>query len=103
VSSPNKLGVAFKPKASFEVSYQSLSSHVPILAIWVADAPRDIIEIFDEVANELVTSAEYFPDYGKIKDEIHVRIRELPIVDTLRDLRQNHLNQLVRVHGVLWS
>jgi len=87
--------------ASFEVSYQSLSSHVPILAIWVADAPRDIIEIFDEVANELVTSAEYFPDYGKIKDEIHVRIRELPIVDTLRDLRQNHLNQLVRVHGVV--
>lgn len=31
--------------ASFEVSYQSLSSHVPILAIWVADAPRDIIEL----------------------------------------------------------
>jgi len=30
--------------ASFEVSYQSLSSDVPILAIWVADAPRDIIE-----------------------------------------------------------
>jgi len=30
--------------ASFEVSYQSLSSHVPILAIWVADAPRDVIE-----------------------------------------------------------
>ena len=45
VSSPNKLGVAFKPKASFEVSYQSLSSHVPILAIWVAVAPRDIIEL----------------------------------------------------------
>jgi DNA replication licensing factor MCM2 len=54
--------------ASFEVSYQSLSSHVPILAIWVADAPRDIIEIFDEVANELVTSAEYFPDYGTHPD-----------------------------------
>jgi DNA replication licensing factor MCM2 len=87
--------------ASFEVSYQSLSSDVPILAIWVADAPRDIIEIFDEVANELVLSSEHFPDYGEIKDEVHVRIRDLPIVDTLRDLRQTHLNQLVRVNGVV--
>ena len=71
----------------------------------------------DSILNILVS-------IGKIKDEIHVRIRELPIVDTLRDLRQNHLNQhehvasissiydiivtflthrLVRVHGVLWS
>jgi len=43
----------------------------------------------------LVLSSEYFPDYGKIRDEIHVRISDLPIVDTLRDLRQNHLNQYV--------
>jgi len=55
--------------------------------------------IFDEVANELVLSLEHFPDYGEIKDEVHVRIRDLPIVDTLRDLRQTHLNQLVRVNG----
>jgi DNA replicative helicase MCM subunit Mcm2 (Cdc46/Mcm family) len=87
--------------ASFEVSYQSLSSHVPILAIWVADAPRDVIEIFDEVANELVLSSDYFPDYSKIRREIHIRIRDLPIIDMLRDLRQNHLNQLVRVSGVV--
>jgi DNA replication licensing factor MCM2 len=76
---------------------------VPILAIWIADAPRDIIEIFDEVANELVLSSEHFPDYGEIKDEVHVRIRDLPIADTLRDLRQSHLNQLVRVNGVKTS
>jgi len=87
--------------ASFEVSYQSLSSHVPILAIWVADAPRDVIEIFDEVANELVLSSDYFPDYSKIRHEIHIRIRDLPIIDMLRDLRKNHLNQLVRVSGVV--
>jgi len=79
--------------ASFEISYQALSSKVPILAIWVADAPRDIIEIFDEVANELVLSSDHFPKYWEIKDEIHVRVRDLPITDTLRDLRQTHLNQ----------
>ncbi|EGB01842.1 hypothetical protein AURANDRAFT_72904, partial [Aureococcus anophagefferens] len=106
--------------ASFEISYQALSSKVPILAIWVADAPRSILScrIFDEVANELVLSSDHFPKYcayppcyihlwmtlyprlGEIKDEIHVRVRDLPITDTLRDLRQTHLNQLVRVSGV---
>lgn len=70
--------------------------------------------IFDEVANELVLSSEYFPKYGivfawlkrffdfyflvkiksgEIKDEVHVRICDLPIIDALRDLRQIHLNQ----------
>ena len=29
-----------------------------------------------------------FPDYGSIKDEMHVRITELPILDKLRDLRE---------------
>jgi len=67
--------------------------------------------IFDEVANELVLSSDHFPKYcayppyyihlwmtlyprlGEIKDEIHVRVGDLPITDTLRDLRQTHLNQ----------
>ncbi|KAJ1449724.1 MCM2/3/5 family-domain-containing protein [Pelagophyceae sp. CCMP2097] len=87
--------------ASFEVSFPALSAAVPILAIWVADAPRDILEIFDEVANELVLSSELFPAYATIQDEVHVRIRDLPILDNLRDLRQSHLNQLVRVSGVV--
>ena len=30
---------------------------------------------------------------SKIKDEIHVRICDLPIVDTLRELRKCHINQ----------
>jgi DNA replication licensing factor MCM2 len=35
----------------------------------------------------------------QITTELHVRITELPISDKLRDLRQNHLNCLVRVSG----
>ena len=45
-------------------------------------------------------SAKILVSIGKIKDEIHVRIRELPIVDTLRDLRQNHLNQHEHVASI---
>lgn len=35
--------------ASLEVNYQHLSATFPILAFWLADAPLDMLEIFDEV------------------------------------------------------
>ena len=42
-----------------------------------------------------------FPEYGSIKDEVYVRITNLPISDSLRDLRQAHLNSLIKVSGVV--
>jgi len=42
-----------------------------------------------------------FPAYGKIRSEIHVRIAGLPVSDNIRDIRQSHLNQLVKVTGVV--
>jgi DNA replication licensing factor MCM2 len=85
----------------FKVSYRDLSEHSPILAIWLADAPKAMLQIFDEVANEVVVTAEHFPEYRRIVDEIHVRISELPISDKLRELRQSHLNAIVKVQGVV--
>lgn len=38
-----------------------------------------------------------FPDYEEIAPEIRVRISELPVEEKIRDLRQNHLNCLLRV------
>lgn len=32
-----------------QVSYIDLSKAVPILAIWLADVPKDMLEIMDEV------------------------------------------------------
>jgi DNA replication licensing factor MCM2 len=37
----------------------------------------------------------------QIAQDLHVRVTDLPISDRLRDLRQNHLNCLVRVSGVV--
>ncbi len=42
-----------------------------------------------------------FPEYKRIHGEVHVRITDLPIQDSLRDLRQHHLNSLIRVAGVV--
>lgn len=96
-------------RSSLEVSYVHLGDQAPILAIWLADVPRDMLEIFDEVLTEVVLTD--FPHYSQvfnpsfliipfqITNELHVRITELPISDKLRDLRQSHLNCLVRVAG----
>lgn len=42
-----------------------------------------------------------YEDYSLIQQEIFVRISELPVVDSLRDLRQFHLGVLIKVNGVV--
>jgi DNA replication licensing factor MCM2 len=84
---------------SLEISYTSLSIFAPTLAIWLADVPKIMLEIFNEGSKEVVN--EYYPDYNTIHDEIYVRITNLPVLDKLRDLRQMHLNVLVRLGGVV--
>ncbi|KAL2178112.1 MCM2/3/5 family-domain-containing protein [Thermothelomyces heterothallicus CBS 202.75] len=84
---------------SLEVSYEHLSSSKAILAYFLANAPAEILKLFDEVAMDVVLL--HYPDYERIHSEIHVRIFDLPVHYTLRQLRQSHLNCLVRVSGVV--
>ncbi|KAK7005592.1 DNA helicase [Favolaschia claudopus] len=84
---------------SLEVSYKHLAESKPILAYFLATAPSPMLEIFDEVALDAILV--YFPAYKRIHSEIHVRISDLPAASTLRDLRRAHLNNLVRVSGVV--
>ena len=70
---------------SLEVSYVELHQEQPLLALWVADAPTELLKIFDEVAAELVK--ESFEFYSRISSEIHVRITNLPATEMIRDLR----------------
>ena len=84
---------------SLEVSYDHLSSSKAILAYFLANAPAEVLKIFDQVAMEVTLL--HYPDYERIHSEIHVRICELPVHYTLRQLRQSHLNCLVRVSGVV--
>lgn len=84
---------------SLEVSWDHLTASKAILAFFVANAPSEMLEIFDKVAMDVTLL--HYPDYERIHSEIHVRISELPTQYTLRQLRQNHLNCLVRVTGVV--
>lgn len=44
-----------------------------------------MLEIFDEVAKNFVLTI--FPSYGRVTEEIHVRISELPLIEELRTFR----------------
>ena len=54
-----------------------------------------MLEIFDEVAMNAILV--YYPNYERIHAEVHVRVSELPLTTSLRDLRRSDLNTLVRV------
>jgi len=84
---------------SLEVSFDHLAEQKATLAYWLANTPTEMLKIFDQVAMEVVLL--HYPDYERIHAEIHVRITDVPVQYTLRQLRQSHLNSLVRVSGVV--
>lgn len=49
-------GMCGENEQSLEVSYLHLSRAAPILAIWTADAPKDMLEIFNEVTLQVTIS-----------------------------------------------
>ena len=65
----------------------------------MAEEPSLILPVLNEVAFELVH--EVYPSYYKIHADIYVRVRDLPVEDKLRDLRQIHLNALIKIRGVV--
>ena len=70
-----------------------------MLAFWVADYPSFVLPVFNEAAWEVVL--DMFPNYGGVHAEVYVRISELPVQESIRDIRQNHMNCLIRVDGVV--
>ncbi|XP_044261845.1 DNA replication licensing factor Mcm2 [Tribolium madens] len=86
-------------KSSFTVEFPYLANKEHVLAYFLPEAPFQMLEIFDEVAKQIVLSK--YPSYERVTNEIHVRISELPLIEELRTFRKLHVNQLVRTVGVV--
>lgn len=84
---------------SLEVSFDHLLNSKAVIANFLIRCPDEILKIFDIVAME--ATEIHFPNYTRIHSEIHVRIVDLNNITPLRDLREENLNQLVRVSGVV--
>jgi len=86
-------------RESLPVNFGDLSNAQPTLSTWVTEEPGMMLPIFDEAATHV--TLRLFPEYKRIASSIHVRITDLPIADSVRDLRQYHLNHLIKVVGVV--
>lgn len=74
-------------RQSLEVAYGDLiaSPGCQILAVFVADAPRPVLALFDRAATDLVHSL--YEQYSAIRNDVFVRFTRLPVDDKIRDLR----------------
>jgi len=86
-------------RQSLEITFIHLSLRYPFLAIWLAEEPSLMLPMLNEVALEV--TLELFSEYYNIHSTIFARIRDLPVEDKLRDLRQIHLNALIKIRGVV--
>ncbi|XP_045465752.1 DNA replication licensing factor Mcm2 [Harmonia axyridis] len=86
-------------QCSFTIEFSHLAHKEHVLAYFLPEAPFQMLEIFDEVAKEIVLSM--YPSYDRVTKEIHVRISDLPLIEEIRTFRKLHINQLVRTIGVV--
>ena len=70
---------------SLYVSYLHLSQAYLDLAVLVPDCPNAVLPLFHKAARDAVLAD--FPEYRGIHEEVFVRITELPIEDSIRELR----------------
>ncbi|KAF9622874.1 hypothetical protein IFM89_035004 [Coptis chinensis] len=86
-------------KCSLEIDYKQFIYIHPNIAIWLADAPQSVIEVMEDVAKNVVY--DLFPKYKNMHQKIFVRITNLPVYDQIRNIRQIHLNTMIRIGGVV--
>ncbi len=86
-------------KQSLEITFNHLSFKYPTIAIWLAEEPSLLLPILNEVGFDI--TLELYPEYINIHTQVFVRVKELPVEDKLRDLRQIHLNALIKIRGVV--
>jgi len=86
-------------QSTLQVSFLHLCETEPVLGYWLTDAPKDMIDVLNEAATR--HTLMLFPSYTAIQSEIHVRVSDVPFLDSLRDLRRTHLDKFVKVHGVV--
>lgn len=80
---------------SIEVDYMDLSDFHGSLE----EDPETFINVLGDALTRVTKS--YFPNYHLIKPIIHGRVFNLPVVDSIRGLRNTHLNKLIRINGVV--
>ena len=72
--------------ASLEVSFSHLSAWDNLLVIWLTDVPRDMLQIFDEVLQQVVLV--HYPNYTKVRSRFLIFSEFLKALES-KSLRTN--------------
>merc|ERR1712113_587001 len=91
--------MARKGSKSLELNYIDLANELPIFSVWLVNSPKKILEIFQK-ASSLVFE-ELYSNNPHLTPEIYVRVINIPITDSLREIRHIQLDKLVCVTGVV--
>lgn len=67
------------------MEFPNLANKEHVLAYFLPEAPFQMLEIFDEVAKDIVLSM--YPSYDRVTSEVHVRISDLPLIEEIRTFR----------------
>lgn len=86
-------------RASLEVTYKDITAVYPTIAYWMFESPALILKELNRVTYEVVNSL--YPGFEKIKKEAFVRIIEFPLEEKIRELRTGHINNLIKIRGVI--
>jgi DNA replication licensing factor MCM2 len=81
-------------KQSIEISYTHLKEALPTIAMWVGLEPSLILPELNSLAYSIACKS--YTSYKTMFPEVFIKIRDLPIIDYIRDLRHAHLGKLIR-------
>ena len=76
---------AAENRSSLNVDYNVIALKEWVLALFLPEAPTEMLAILDQAAKDVVLGL--FPQYERISKEIHVRITDLPLMEDIRSLR----------------
>lgn len=84
---------------SLYVSYFDLEKDDNTIVTLLINNTEDILRCFDAGLEKAVKV--YFQNYNLIKSKLHARIIDLPVLESIRNLRNSHLNSLVKINGIV--
>ncbi|EOB13149.1 DNA replication licensing factor mcm2 [Nosema bombycis CQ1] len=84
---------------SLYIEYKDIDEYSSDLLRLVETYPESMFSIMDSALERVVKI--YFVNYSHIKPKLHCRIKHIPVTENIRSLRNNHLNRLVKIRGVV--
>lgn len=81
-------------RQSIEISYTHLKEALPTIAMWVGLEPSLILPELNAITYSIACKS--YHNFKTIFPEVFIKIRDLPIIDYIRDLRHAHLGKLIR-------